>query len=70
MRERLGVYTERQGELLQDFIFVMRDFRKTLNGEQQQELNQRHIRVVTDCIDAGLLSEICDIREKWQENKI
>lgn len=70
MKERLGTYTERQGELLQDFIFVMRDFRKTLNEEQQGELNQRHIRIVTDCIDAGLLNEICDIREKWRENRM
>ena len=69
-KEGLRTYTERQGTLLQDFIFVMRDKRKTLSESGIIELEQRHMQVVNDCLDEGLVTEICNIREKWKKNRI
>lgn len=68
--EWLGTYNETQAGLLQDFIFVMRDFRKELTGDEIILREERHHQIVGDCIDNGLIREICDIRDKWIENRV
>lgn len=67
--ERPRIYTEKQGKLLADFVLVMRDFHQqsNLSPEEISQLKREHIHVVSECLAEGLLDEICDIKNNWDE---
>jgi len=63
-----GYLNEYQAGLIGDFILCLRDLRdKGLSDNELTIVQHRHDTIAEACIDAGLVEDICNLRDRWKE---
>ena len=61
-------YTFDEVDLLKQYADILPNLLVTMSYPLQQEMAQtEHIRIVSECMKAGLLDEICQIRDQFRQ---
>lgn len=61
-------FTEKEGTLLADFILIMKEMRdRGLTQAEHILVQRRHDIIVEQCIDAGLVEDLCNLRDNWRK---